>query len=93
MLQTLFSGLSTLHQLFRVVLLHAADHLFLTGDFTLLIVVCPQLRLPALAFLGREGGVVAIVAIDLVVFHLKNSVHRSVQKVSVVGNYHDCSLI
>ena len=91
--EPLFSGLCPLNKFLGVVLFHAAYHLFLTGDFTLLIVIGPQFRLSALAFLGGKGGVIAFVAIDFVVFHLKNSVDRPVQKISVVGYDHNGSFI
>ena len=93
MLQPLFPGLCPLHQLFRIMLLHAAYHFFLTGDFPLLVIVGSQLRLPALAFLGGKGGVIALVAIDLVVFHLKNPADRPVKKIPVVGYDHNGSFI
>ena len=76
-----------------VMLLHDTDHIFLTPDLALLIVICLEFRLSSYPLLLSIGRITAFICIKMFMFHFEDAVYNFIQEVSVVGDDEDRSLI
>ena len=91
--QTLFAGSRALGQMLCTMLLHLADHLFLSGDLPLLVVVGTLLCLAAQCLLCKRLRIVSLIGVNFMMLDFKNAVRDPIQKIPVVGNDHDRALI
>ena len=89
----LFPGSCPFGQFFRTPLFESADHVLLAGDLLLLILILPQLGLTPLLFLLRVLAVASFISFQPVDFHFENPVHNLIQKIPVMGNQQNRTLV
>ena len=92
-IQTFFTGCSTLGQFLCTAFFEPADHFFLTCDFPLLVGIGSQFSFSSDTFLLCELLVVAIITVQFMMLHFKNSIHNLIEEVTVMGYNQDSSLV
>ena len=65
-------------------LLHLADHLFLSGDLPLLVVVGTLLCLAAQRLLCKRLRIVSLIGVNFMMLDFKNAVRDPIQKIPIV---------